>query len=239
MSKIALKRIVSDIVSLKKDPLENIFINFNEENMFKITALIIGPDETPYEGGFFFFTFTFPNNYPFYPPKVSFDTIDGKVRFNPNLYQQGKVCLSIINTWPGPKWTSVQTLRSVLLSIQSLLNYYPLMNEPGYDYLLPTDTRIVLFNNIIKYETLRLGVFNMLENSTHPEFNDIIKKYFITHYEQYEKLVENFCKLNLDGKSLTSPIYYGCVSNIKQSNLVKNLKKYYKKFNKDYIITSN
>lgn len=233
MSKIALKRIVVDVMSLKKDSPENIYIDFDEKNMYKITALIIGPTDTPYEGGFFFFTFTIPNNYPFSPPKVTFDTIDGTVRFNPNLYQRGKVCLSIINTWPGPKWTSVQSIRSILLSIQSLLNYYPLMNEPGYDTLSPDDERIKLYNNIIKYETLRLGVFAMLDNSTHPEFNDIIKNHFINNYKQYEKLVTNFCKLGLDGKKLQSPIYYGCCSIVKQKNLEKNIIKFSKKFVKN------
>ena len=56
-----------------------------------------------------------------------------KIRFNPNLYEEGKVCLSIIGTWSGPKWSSVQTLKSLLLSIQSLLDEYPIINEPSYE----------------------------------------------------------------------------------------------------------
>lgn len=225
MSKNALKRIVNDIASLKKDPLENIYIDYNEHNIFKVTALIIGIKDTPYEGGFFFFTIIFSNKYPFNPPKVTFDTIDGNVRFNPNLYQDGKVCLSIINTWPGPKWTSVQTLRSLLLSLQSLLNTNPLLNEPGYEELLPSDDKVVLYNNIIKYETLRLGVFNMLENSTHPEFNNIIKNYFISNYEIYLKLVNEFCNLNIKDQKLQSPIYFNCFSDINSKQLKINLNK--------------
>lgn len=221
-SKTSLKRIVSDIVSLKKDPIENIHIDYNEENIYKITALIIGPDDTPYEGGFFFFTFKFGNNYPFEPPQVTFDTIDGTVRFNPNLYQRGKVCLSIINTWPGPKWTSVQTLRSVLLSLQSLLNMYPLMNEPGYDNLLPTDDKIELYNKIIRYETLRLGIFNMLENPTHPEFHDIMKKYFVNNKDKYEKLVDQI--QSLDGMNYQYPVYYIGTGKIYYNKLKKKFK---------------
>ena len=101
---------------------------------FKVHALITGPFSTPYEGGFFYFVFRFPTTYPFDPPKVKLMTTgNGTVRFNPNLYSNGKVCLSIIGTWLGPKWLPSQTLSSVLLSIQSLLNEKPYHNEPGYE----------------------------------------------------------------------------------------------------------
>ena len=52
---------------------------------------------------------------------------------NPNLYENGKVCLSILGTWSGPGWTTACTLSSVLLSIQSLLNENPIHNEPGWE----------------------------------------------------------------------------------------------------------
>lgn len=55
------------------------------------------------------------------------------MRFNPNLYANGKVCLSILGTWSGPGWTSVQTMLSTLISIQSLMNPTPYHNEPGYE----------------------------------------------------------------------------------------------------------
>ena len=60
-------------------------------------VLVTGPFDTPYEGGLFHFFIRFPPNYPFSPPRVKFMTTDdGRVRFNPNLYQNGKVCLSIL-----------------------------------------------------------------------------------------------------------------------------------------------
>lgn len=64
---------------------------------YKIHALVTGPFDTPYEGGLFQFLIRFPPNYPFAPPRVKFLTTGGGlVRFNPNLYQNGKVCLSIL-----------------------------------------------------------------------------------------------------------------------------------------------
>ena len=63
----------------------------------QLHALITGPFDTPYEGGLFHFVIRFPPNYPLVPPRVAFMTTGGgTVRFNPNLYRNGKVCLSIL-----------------------------------------------------------------------------------------------------------------------------------------------
>jgi len=53
-------------------------------------------------------------------------TIDGNVRFNPNLYEEGKVCLSILGTWQGPSWSESLNLSSLLLTIQSILTSKPI-----------------------------------------------------------------------------------------------------------------
>ena len=86
--------------------------------------MIVGPGDSPYEGAYFFFDVDFPSSYPLEPPKVIFKTGDGGVRLHPNLYETkggpeyyGKVCLSILGTWSGEKWTSSCSLRTVLLEI--------------------------------------------------------------------------------------------------------------------------
>ena len=62
-----------------------------------MNVLVTGPDQTPYEKGFFHFFMRMPHNYPIQPPRVKFLTTGaGVVRFNPNLYANGKVCLSIL-----------------------------------------------------------------------------------------------------------------------------------------------
>lgn len=58
------------------------------------------------------------------------------MRFNPNLYKNGKVCLSILGTWTGPAWSPALTLEKVFVSIQSLLSEQPYTNEPGYEKVL-------------------------------------------------------------------------------------------------------
>ena len=91
------------------------------------------------KNGCFIFDIFIPNNYPYSPPKVNLETTGyGKVRFNPNLYNCGKVCLSLLGTWNGSeqeKWNkNTSTLLQVLVSIQSLIFVEdPYFNEPGYE----------------------------------------------------------------------------------------------------------
>lgn len=120
MSSKTIKRIMADIQQVSEQDTANmgIYYTFDEADISKGTAMIIGPKDTPYEGGFWFFSINFSQSYPYDPPAMSTLTQDGYMRFGPNLYRDGKVCLSLLNTWHvGDKWSSTQTLRSILLSI--------------------------------------------------------------------------------------------------------------------------
>lgn len=67
-------------------------------------VMITGPEDTPYSCGCFIFDVYFPVQYPAIPPKVNLQTTgSSSVRFNPNLYKDGKVCLSLLGTWDGHK----------------------------------------------------------------------------------------------------------------------------------------
>lgn len=99
------------------------------------SSTFVGPEGTPYANGCFFFDFHL-YDYPNSPPKGNFLTTGGSsVRFNPNLYNCGKICLSLLGTWDGPKWLpNKSTLLQVLISIQGLiLVEEPFFNEPGYE----------------------------------------------------------------------------------------------------------
>ena len=76
-------------------------------------------------------------------------TINNKVRFNPNLYQCGKVCLSILGTWSGPSWKPIMNIRLVLTSIRSLLGEYPIQNEPGYEMIKPENVMSIEYNTFL------------------------------------------------------------------------------------------
>ncbi|XP_010776645.1 E2/E3 hybrid ubiquitin-protein ligase UBE2O-like [Notothenia coriiceps] len=95
------------------------------------SALIKGPTRTPYEDGLFVFDIQLPNIYPSVPPLFRYlSQCSG--RLNPNLYDNGKVCVSLLGTWIGKgteRWTSKSSLLQVLISIQGLI----LVNEPYYN----------------------------------------------------------------------------------------------------------
>jgi ubiquitin-conjugating enzyme E2 Z len=134
ISPAAMRRIQVDIKELRDSPIPGIFVVPDDDKVSRMHALITGPEETPYENGFFYFLIQFPHDYPLAPPQVRIMTTGGgTVRFNPNFYANGKVCLSILGTWSGPSWVATMHLSTVLLSIQSLMSPMPLHNEPGYE----------------------------------------------------------------------------------------------------------
>ncbi|KAL4585265.1 hypothetical protein LXL04_009881 [Taraxacum kok-saghyz] len=130
------KKIQDEWKILEKDLPDSIFVRAYETRMDLLRAVIIGPAGTPYHDGLFVFDVHFPPNYPDIPPMVYY--YSGGLRLNPNLYDCGKVCLSLLNTWTGKgneKWMPKKsTMLQVLVSIQALiLNANPFFNEPGYD----------------------------------------------------------------------------------------------------------
>ncbi|XP_012294654.2 ubiquitin-conjugating enzyme E2 D4 isoform X2 [Aotus nancymaae] len=82
-------------------------------SVFHWQATIMGPNDSPYQGGVFFLTIHFPTDYPFKPPKVAFTT---KI-YHPNINSNGSICLDILRS----QWSPALTVSKVLLSICSLL----------------------------------------------------------------------------------------------------------------------
>lgn len=167
-TKSCIRRIHSDLKQLAQDPIEGILVDPDETRVNVCHALIMGPTDTPYEFGLFYFVLEFPNDYPHSPPQVTLQTTGGggnnnDVRFNPNLYESGKVCLSILGTWDGPSWTPVHTIGSVLLSIRSLMNSNPLHNEPGFESLPTSDPKHRHYNVYVRHETLRVAMLDMVD----------------------------------------------------------------------------
>jgi ubiquitin-protein ligase len=131
---MAVKRAVADAKELQTKVFKesSIFYAMEDSNVFLGRACIFGPQDTPYEDCPMLYNFEITNTFPFDPPKVTFITCDGQTRFHPNMYKEGKVCLSILGTWSGEKWSSVMRLSTILVTLQSLMDTNPLKHEPGY-----------------------------------------------------------------------------------------------------------
>lgn len=171
----------------------SIFVRAVEDRLDLLRALILGPEDTPYANGCFLFDIHL-KNYPAEPPSVQFlTTAGGLVRFNPNLYNCGKVCLSLLGTWAGPGWISGEsTLLQVLVSIQSLILVNdPYFNEPGYasSQGTPSGTRqSEEYNANTRKQTLLHAILPFCSGThSYPEFNDAID----THFSTKKRRVEN------------------------------------------------
>ena len=171
------RRLIKDINDIYKDPLDNqgIYYKHDSDDMLKGYAMIIGPEHGLYANGIYFFKFNYPVDYPFSPPIVEYCTNDGSTRFNPNLYRQGKVCLSILNTWEGDSWTACQSIRSVLLQLLLLFHDKPLLNEPG---ISETHRDFTPYHKIIQYKnydySIYYQIFNKQPSVFHLHFKDAI-----------------------------------------------------------------
>ena len=110
---------------------DHIYYRSDPNDITKGYALVLGSSDTPYENFPCYLEIQLPADYPHSPPKVKFLTYFQRVRFHPNLYVEGKVCLSILGTWQGPAWSPIMKISTVLLSIQSIMDKTPYCNEPG------------------------------------------------------------------------------------------------------------
>ncbi|KAL3843351.1 hypothetical protein ACJIZ3_000754 [Penstemon smallii] len=131
-----LKKVQQDWKILQNNLPEGIYVRAYEDRMDLLRAFIVGAYGTPYQDGLFFFDFHLPPEYPDVPPSAHYHS--GGWRINPNLYEEGKVCLSLLNTWQGrgnEVWDpSTSSILQVLVSLQGLvLNSRPYFNEAGYD----------------------------------------------------------------------------------------------------------
>ena len=133
ISKETISRLLKDVKQIIKNPLTDngIYYIHDDTNMMKGYALIIGPEDTPYFGGYYFFQINIPTDYPHSPPVLEYLTNDGVTRFHPNFYKSKRVCLSMINTWRGEQWTSCLTIKSILLTLLSIMDSQPMLHEPG------------------------------------------------------------------------------------------------------------
>lgn len=191
-----LRRVTQELADLQSSlPVcfeSSILLAFDPNRLPLLRAVIFPGHDTPYALGAFAFDIYLPSDYPEVPPKFSFLTTGGgRVRMNPNLYQDGKVgqplhchgapgpaldstrpcpqvCLSLLGTWSGPSWQpGVSTLLQVLVSIQSMIFVPdPYFNEPGRESLnggAQTRRDNDQYNQRCRWNTLHLAILPALQ----------------------------------------------------------------------------
>ncbi|XP_034117397.1 (E3-independent) E2 ubiquitin-conjugating enzyme isoform X1 [Drosophila albomicans] len=156
-----------------------------EDRMDLISVMMVGPKRTPYENALFFFDFQLGSDYPKSPPTCHYISYCTE-RLNPNLYEEGKVCVSLLGTWSGRDtevWTPQSTMLQVLVSIQGLILVdEPYYNEAGYEKQRGTqlgneNSRVYNEMAIIKI------VHSTIKQLQNPPF--IFRKELIEHYKKF------------------------------------------------------
>ncbi|XP_069123248.1 (E3-independent) E2 ubiquitin-conjugating enzyme-like [Argopecten irradians] len=135
-SKAFMSAVAKEMKLLQSSLPHGITVKGFEDRVDLFSAMIIGPAKTPYEDAPFFFDIHLPAEYPNCPPLFHYIAFCSD-RLNPNLYEDGNVCVSLLGTWEGKdkeNWTSNSNLLQVLVSIQGLiLVSEPYFNEAGYE----------------------------------------------------------------------------------------------------------
>ena len=140
-------RIKREWIALQKEPVAYCSAGPAEEDLRHWKGTIAGPEKSPYEGGLFIVNIRFPQDYPFQPPKITFET---KI-FHPNISTAGDICLDVLKD----QWSPALTISKVLLSICSLLT------DPNpEDPLVPSIAKLYktnkkLYNTRAKLYTIR------------------------------------------------------------------------------------
>ncbi|CAE6419099.1 unnamed protein product [Rhizoctonia solani] len=183
----------------------SVFLRVDESRVDVIKALITGPEGTPYYNGCFLFDIFLGASYNNSPPSVKYMTTNGgRFRFNPNLYADGKVCLSLLGTWSGPGWISGKsTLLQVLISIQSMiLCDEPYLNEPGWSSGGGTPASKAYSANVRRM-VVHTAMLGNLKAPPEP-FADVITTHFRLKARSLYKQLDEWLELD-DGRPLDGP----------------------------------
>lgn len=135
-----LKRIVKEHGTLATSlPAGEIYVRTYESRLDLLRCVIIGPRDTPYENAPFLIDLYLPERFPIDPPLAHFHSwTSGLGRINPNLYEEGRICLSLLGTWASKhdceKWSEKATILQLLVSLQGLVFVKkPFYNEAGFE----------------------------------------------------------------------------------------------------------
>lgn len=135
-----LKRLTREFVFVEKMNIIHSITSINDNIRYWL-VVIPGPQNTPYEGGFFSIKLEFSDQYPYSPPTVEFQT---KI-FHPNINNKGNICVNIVS--PGG-WAASLSVKNIIEEIIDLLRV------PSPDNPLVPEIAKVYYQNKGKYNDL-------------------------------------------------------------------------------------
>ena len=186
--------------ALPCESTNSIYVRVDKDNMDYMKVLIMGSEGTPYSNGAFQFDVFFDSQYPNAPPKVNLMTTGGNTtRFNPNLYANGKVCLSLLGTWRGQStenWDpKISTLLQVLISIQSIImSDLVYFNEPSCESEMGTasgEAKNEAYSNIVRYANIKYAMIEQIKKPSQG-FEEVIRRHFYLKKDQILKEVRGW-----------------------------------------------
>ena len=194
----------------------SIFVRCDQSRVDVMKALIMGASGTPYGHGAYEYDIYFDDNYPAGPPKVNLETTGaGRVRFNPNLYSCGKVCLSLLGTWRGnatENWDpKLSTLLQVVVSLQAIIMSEEVyFNEPGYEGEAGTEEgerKNEAYCNIVRYCNIKFAMVDQMRNPS-KGFETVIRRHF---YLKRQEIMEE-CQKWLKYAQVRETSYTGLIN---------------------------
>ena len=157
---MSIRRLQSELKEMTKDPNELFSVYPSENNFYQWNISMFGPTNTIFEGALIKASIEFPNEYPNKAPQFKFIT----PLFHPNVYLDGKVCISILHEGIdeygyenlSERWNPSQSVNSILISILSILL------SPNFESPANVDASNLWKNNYDDYKKI---IYKMVATS--------------------------------------------------------------------------
>ena len=207
LTKTAQKRLLKDVKDIIKHPLTDhgIFYIHDDQNITKGYACIMGPSDTIYKHGAYLL------------PSEDFNSV------LLNLYRNGKVCLSILNTWKGEQWTSCQSIKTILLTLVTLFHNKPLLCEPGFK---ETSVDFIPFNKTIEFKNFQIAINNISSRliGNFVLFKPFIKIHILQNKEAIQTKIDELQNLSEENECIKVRAY-NMITKIDYSQVKSNFEK--------------
>jgi len=180
----------------------SIFVRQDSKNQRRFSAIIFGSEGTEYDSCCIPLSILLPPDYPKSPPKVYCGISVDSLKFNPNIFTEGKLCLSILNTWGNHgsigKWDPENSsLYQILVSIQSLVfTSDPYFNDSTKDHLRNTQygcNENEKYNTRLRMIAVAEAIYNQLVDPP-KGFEDVVKVHFVLKKEHLKIVMQDWLK---------------------------------------------